>query len=85
MRTHINLFTTPSSWIEGESLRQLQQVASLPGMLSVAGFPDLHPGKGRPVGSVMLSKGILYPHLVGSNVGCGMRGNSGVIHDKFSP
>ena len=46
----IKLFTTPSTWIEGESIRQLERVAALPSMLKVAGFPDIHPGKGGPVG-----------------------------------
>jgi release factor H-coupled RctB family protein len=68
----ITLFTTPSTWIEGESIRQLERVAALPGMLKVAGFPDLHPGKGGPVGAAMLSEGVFYPYLVGSDVGCGM-------------
>jgi release factor H-coupled RctB family protein len=72
MNDAITLFTTPSSWIEGESIRQLERVASLPGMLKVAGFPDLHPGKGGPVGAAMLSEGMFYPYLVGSDVGCGM-------------
>lgn len=68
----ITLFTTPSTWIEGESIRQLERVATLPGMLKVAGFPDLHPGKGGPVGAAMLTEGVVYPYLVGSDVGCGM-------------
>jgi release factor H-coupled RctB family protein len=41
-------------------------------MIRVAGFPDLHPGKGSPIGAAMLSKGEFYPFLVGSDVGCGM-------------
>jgi release factor H-coupled RctB family protein len=69
---NISLFASTASWIEGESLRQLERVASLPGMARVAGFPDLHPGKGSPVGAAMLSKGAFYPYLVGSDVGCGM-------------
>lgn len=72
MQKNISLFASTASWIEGESLRQLERVASLPGMLKVAGFPDLHPGKGSPVGAAMLSKGEFYPYLVGSDVGCGM-------------
>ena len=71
-RADISCFFTQSSWIEGESIRQLERVATLPGMVRVAGFPDLHPGKGGPVGAAMLSEGIFYPYLVGSDVGCGM-------------
>lgn len=68
----IRYFTTLSTWVEGEAIRQLERVAALPGMLKVAAFPDLHPGKGGPVGAAMLSEGIFYPYLVGSDVGCGM-------------
>jgi len=72
VQSKTTLFASPSSWIEGESLRQLERAAELPGMVRVAGFPDLHPGKGGPVGAAMLSEEILYPYLVGSDVGCGM-------------
>lgn len=72
LQAPIALFTRNSTWVEGEAIRQLERVATLPGMLRVAGFPDLHPGKGGPVGAAMLSEGIFYPYLVGSDVGCGM-------------
>ncbi len=68
----ISLFASSSTWIEGESLQQLERVAGLPGMVRVAGYPDLHPGKGSPIGAAMLSEGECYPYLVGSDVGCGM-------------
>ena len=35
-------------------------------------MPDLHPGKGYPIGSSTGTKGIIYPHLIGSDIGCGM-------------
>lgn len=72
MQSNIILYTRPSSWIEGESIRQLERAAALPGIVRVAGFPDLHPGKGGPVGVAMLSEGMFYPYLIGSDVGCGM-------------
>ena len=68
----IRIFATAASWLEGEALRQLERVAGLPGMVRVAAYPDLHPGKGGPVGAAMLAEGIFYPYLVGSDVGCGM-------------
>jgi release factor H-coupled RctB family protein len=68
----ITLIASDKSWMEGESLRQLERVAALPGMEHVVGLPDLHPGKGSPVGAAMLSEGEFYPYLVGSDVGCGM-------------
>ena len=68
----ITLLTTSGTWIEGESLRQLERVASFSGMKKVVGFPDLHPGKGMPIGASMLTEGEFYPYLVGSDVGCGI-------------
>src|SRR4051812_49886975 len=40
-------------------------------MVHVAGMPDLHPGKGAPIGAAMSST-VLYPLLVGSDIGCGI-------------
>ena len=68
----IRIFATNATWLEGEALRQLERVAGLPGMIRVAAYPDLHPGKGGPVGATMLAEGMFYPYLVGSDVGCGM-------------
>jgi len=66
------VIATEKSWIEGEALRQLEHAANLPGMVRAAGLPDLHPGKGIPVGAAFLSEKIIYPHLVGNDIGCGM-------------
>ncbi|TIX88516.1 RNA ligase RtcB family protein [Rhizobium sp. P44RR-XXIV] len=64
-------YFTAKSWIEGLALEQLAELTRLPGMLSVAGFPDLHPGKYGPVGMAALSSR-LYPQLIGNDIGCGM-------------
>lgn len=53
-------------------MRQLQRSAELPGMRLAVGLPDLHPGKGHPIGAAFLSEGWIYPHLVGGDIGCGM-------------
>jgi release factor H-coupled RctB family protein len=67
----VTVFASPGSWIESDAVDQCHQVAALDGMLHVAGMPDLHPGKGAPIGAAMLST-VLYPHLVGSDIGCGI-------------
>ncbi|MDG4759074.1 RNA ligase RtcB family protein [Micromonospora sp. WMMD710] len=67
----VTVFASPESWIESAALAQCQQVAALDGMLHVAAMPDLHPGKGAPIGAAMASS-VLYPHLVGSDIGCGI-------------
>ena len=46
-------------------------MAALDGMIHVAAMPDLHPGKGAPIGAAMAST-VLYPFLVGSDIGCGI-------------
>lgn len=68
----IHLIASANNWIEGEATRQLERAALLPGMQRVVGLPDLHPGKGYPIGAAMISRAILYPFLVGNDIGCGM-------------
>ncbi|WP_240905957.1 RNA ligase RtcB family protein [Thiorhodococcus mannitoliphagus] len=65
------LIACAESWIEVEALRQLEQTAELPGMRAAVGLPDLHPGKGCPIGAAFLAERI-YPALVGNDIGCGM-------------
>jgi release factor H-coupled RctB family protein len=67
----VTVFASESSWIESDAVAQCHQVAALDGMLHVAAMPDLHPGKGAPIGAAMTST-ILYPFLVGSDIGCGI-------------
>ena len=66
------ILRTPKSWIEGEAEQQLRRVAGLDGMDRVVGMPDLHPGKGSPVGAAFFSTTHVFPYLVGNDIGCGM-------------
>ena len=68
----IRLFSPDRNRIEGNALRQLEKTADLPGIEIAAGLPDLHLGKGGPVGAAFMIRDIIYPHLIGSDVGCGM-------------
>jgi release factor H-coupled RctB family protein len=70
-RAPIHVFASSKSWIEGNATLQLDHVAGLAGVRTVAAMPDLHPGKYGPVGCAILSDRI-YPQLVGSDIGCGM-------------
>ena len=70
--TNVRLFASGKSWIEGEALRQLYATSKLEGMRLAVGFPDLHPGKGRPVGAAFVTEGLIYPYLIGGDIGCGM-------------
>ena len=66
------IISSAKNWLEGEAIRQFEQTAALPGMVEAVGLPDLHPGKGHPIGAVFASKGIIYPYLIGNDIGCGM-------------
>ena len=70
--TPVRLFASAKSWIEGEAVRQLYATAKLDGMRQAVAFPDLHPGKGSPVGAAFVTEGMIYPHLIGGDIGCGM-------------
>ena len=68
----ITIIANSNTWIEGNAIQQLQRTAQLPHMLRVAGMPDLHAGRGYPVGAAFLSQHHFYPALIGNDIGCGM-------------
>lgn len=70
--TQVRLFASSKSWIEGEAVRQLYATAKLDRVRLAVGFPDLHPGKGSPVGAAFVTEDVIYPHLIGGDIGCGM-------------
>lgn len=52
---HIQILADSNTWIEGNAVAQLETTARLPHMLRVAGMPDLHAGRGYPVGAAFFS------------------------------
>ena len=70
--TQVRLIASAKSWIEGEAIRQLHAAAKLPGVRLAVGLPDLHPGKVTPVGAAFVTEDVIYPHLIGGDVGCGV-------------
>ncbi len=66
------LLASHKNWIEGDAVSQLRKTAGLPGMRLAVGLPDLHPGRGHPVGAAFVTEGVFYPQLIGNDVGCGM-------------
>jgi release factor H-coupled RctB family protein len=68
----VRLFASPNTWITDEALRQLYAAAKLQDMRLAIGFPDLHSGKAGPVGAAFVTEGVIYPHLIGADIGCGM-------------
>lgn len=69
----VSVIASTKTWIEGGAIQQLQTTAKLQGMHRVAGMPDLHPGRGYPVGAAFFSAERFYPALIGGDIGCGMR------------
>jgi release factor H-coupled RctB family protein len=67
------LISGPDVWMEGEATRQLAAVAQLADCFCAVGMPDLHPGRGYPVGAVVGTREVVYPQLVGADAGCGAR------------
>lgn len=85
MTASYHLIASPDTWIEGDALRQLEQTAALPGMRTAVGLPDLHPGKGYPIGAAFLSE-LIYPALVGNDIGCGMAlWQTDLLRRRFKP
>jgi release factor H-coupled RctB family protein len=69
----IRLYASSNAWIEGAAVVQLEQLAARPGIVAVAGLPDLHPGHHGPVGCAALVEGRVYPDVIGTDIGCGMQ------------
>ncbi|AWH87728.1 RNA ligase RtcB family protein [Limnobaculum parvum] len=68
----VSYIASDDTWIESNAIQQLSTTASLPDMVQVVGMPDLHPGRGYPVGAAFFSVNRFYPALVGNDIGCGM-------------
>ena len=60
------------TWLEGEAVEQFKRVMTFEGVIRGAAYPDLHPGRGIPVGAAFLIENLIYPFLIGSDIGCGM-------------
>ncbi len=71
MNSKVTIITNEKCWIEYTAVAQLEKAASLDGIIKAVGLPDLHAGK-MPVGTAVQTEGIIYPHLIGGDIGCGM-------------
>ena len=68
----VTIIASERLWLEDAALQQAKTTSQLPGMQRMVGLPDLHPGRGYPVGAAFFSSGRFYPALVGNDIGCGM-------------
>lgn len=73
MPLHVRVVDGPGVWLEGEAVDQLVRVARTPGCVAAVGLPDLHPGPGTPIGATFAFEGVVWPALVGGDMGCGVR------------
>ncbi len=72
--------------IDSKALEQLTNLAQLPFVHShVAAMPDVHPGIGATIGSVIPTKGAIIPAAVGVDIGCGMIATRLSIHANDLP
>lgn len=70
---HARVVTGDDVWMETDALDQLARIAALPACRCAVGLPDLHPGRGIPVGAAFAFAGEIHPRLVGGDAGCGVR------------
>lgn len=68
----VSIIASERLWLEDAAIQQAKTTSLLEGMQRVVGLPDLHPGRGYPVGAAFFSTGRFYPALVGNDIGCGM-------------
>lgn len=69
----VESFYSAKTWVSPDAITQLRNAALLPGMVRIAAMPDIHPGAGSPGGVVFASRGVIYPKLIGGDIGCGMQ------------
>jgi len=67
----LTIITDSKNWMEGNAVNQAHEVSKLGGVVKAYAMPDLHAGK-TPVGITVTTEDIIYPHLIGTDIGCGM-------------
>ncbi|MBF0121765.1 MAG: RNA ligase RtcB family protein [Desulfobacterales bacterium] len=72
IKSNVKLIASEDIWIEGDAIMQLNKASELEGVQYAVGLPDLHPGKGNPIGAAFIIEKIIYPFLIGNDIGCGI-------------
>ena len=84
MDKNSTIYCGKKTWLEGPAVEQFKRVMTFPGIIQGAAVPDLHPGRGVPVGAAFLSEKVIYPALIGNDIGCGMTlFTTGIKEHKF--
>lgn len=63
-------------WAKGvdpHAMKEIVNLSTLPFVFHHLAFmPDVHGGKGMPIGGVLATRGVVIPNAVGVDIGCGM-------------
>ncbi|MCH9814267.1 MAG: RNA ligase RtcB family protein [Epsilonproteobacteria bacterium] len=68
---NLKIIASKRNWIDQRSVETLKQITTYRGVQNVVGLPDLSVGS-VPNGMAVMSKDVIYPHLIGGDIGCGM-------------
>ena len=75
------LLWAPEESIEEGALQQISNLSSMPFIVGRVGImPDVHWGKGAPIGTVFATRGTVVPATLGVDIGCGMMAVRTNIH-----
>jgi len=68
-----NLVKIWSNNVEDSAMEQIKNLAELPFVFKhIAIMPDNHAGFGCPIGTILATKDVIIPSIVGVDIGCGM-------------
>ena len=73
----IELNSTPvkiwAKFVDPHAMKEIVNLSTLPFVFHHLAFmPDVHGGKGMPIGGVLATRGVVIPNAVGVDIGCGM-------------
>lgn len=62
-----------AKYVDAHAMKEIFNLSTLPVVFHHLAFmPDVHGGKGMPIGGVLATKGVVIPNAVGVDIGCGM-------------
>lgn len=62
-----------AKYVDAHAMKEIFNLSALPFVFHHLAFmPDVHGGKGMPIGGVLATKGVVIPNAVGVDIGCGM-------------
>jgi release factor H-coupled RctB family protein len=70
---HARIVARDDVWMSGDAVMQFARVAGQPGCVRAVAMPDLHAGRGIPIGAVFAFDACVVPSLIGGDAGCGVR------------